>query len=225
MVDEPYTTQPKNSAGTSQPSMNQRLAYASQRAEVLFGCYRRGDANDPERYVASIAAVLSSYDFELIKEVTDPRTGICTSEKYMSFMPNVGELKRYCEAEAARIDRLKRLGELPTPDFNRLRLAAPDPRDAPPGAYANVFVPDNSPRYPALVKWAEDADRRQFRFGCSSDNRMGIWIAHDIWDQRSTVARQVPIPEKQSFALSEAALKVMREVDAARSWGEGEAAE
>lgn len=197
MGDEPYTKQTRTSGDTSPPSMNQRLAYANQRAEVLFGCYRRGDANDPERYVAAIAAVLSTYDFELIREVTDPRTGICTDEKYMSFMPNAGELKRYCEAEAARRDRLKRLGDLPKP--NLLRLAAPNPRDAPAGAFANVFVPNDNPRYSSLVKWSETADPRLFRFGRSSDARGGIWISHEIWDSgtgrvgslTSTVERNV----------------------------------
>jgi hypothetical protein len=77
-----------------------------ERAKVLFGSYRRGDANDPDAYVAAVAAVLSLYDADLIREVTDPRTGIMTSEKYMSFMLNAGELKVYCEGIAARRDRL-----------------------------------------------------------------------------------------------------------------------
>jgi hypothetical protein len=73
-----------------------------ERAKVLFGCYRRGDANDPEQYVASIAAVLTIYDPELIRIVTDPRTGISTSEKFATFMPNSGELKIYCDDLAAK---------------------------------------------------------------------------------------------------------------------------
>lgn len=173
--------------------------------------------------MAAITAVLLQYETDLIREVTDPRTGISTTEQHASFMPTSGELKRYCESEATRRDRLKRLGDLPRPNPNR--LAAPNPRDALPGAYANVFVPNDNPRYSALVKWSEDADKRLFKFGRSSDNRVGIWISHDTWDQRATVARQAPAAQPQSFALSDAAKKVMRDVDEARFGKADEAAE
>lgn len=167
--------------------------------------------------------MLLQYETDLIREVTDPRTGISTTEQHASFMPTSGELKRYCESEATRRDRLKRLGDLPRPNPNR--LAAPNPRDALPGAYANVFVPNDNPRYSALVKWSEDADKRLFKFGRSSDNRVGIWISHDTWDQRATVARQAPAAQPQSFALSDAAKNVMRDVDEARFGKADEAAE
>jgi hypothetical protein len=48
----------------------------------------------------------------------------------MSFMPNAGELKVYCDGVAARRDRIQRLGALPAPDFNRPRLPPPPPRRA-----------------------------------------------------------------------------------------------
>src|ERR1700682_6540100 len=130
MGDEPYTTQRTTSSSASRRSTSpHRAAYAAERAKVLFGSYRRGDANDPDAYVAAIAAVLSMYDSDLVREVTDPRTGICTTEKYMSFMPNAGELKVYCEGQAARKERLRRLGELPPADFRRALL--PPPPHAP----------------------------------------------------------------------------------------------
>lgn len=188
MGDEPYTKQRATSAGTSPPSMNQRLAYANQRAEVLFGCYRRGDANDPDRYVAAIAAVLSTYDFELIREVTDPRTGICTDEKYMSFMPNAGELKRYCEAVAVRQERFRKLQESPRVDLSQMRLPAPM---ALAGDLAQLFVPKTNPRYPKLVEWAarKDTDPRFWKY----DGRPGICVAFHIWDNRGVVARRIGI--------------------------------
>lgn len=61
----------------------------------MFGCYRRGDANDPERYAAAVAAVLSAYPEDIIKFATDPRTGIAT--RYPKFMPNAGEVRQFCE--------------------------------------------------------------------------------------------------------------------------------
>lgn len=132
--------------------------------------------------------MLSIYDAELIREVTDPRTGIATTEKYMSFMPNAGELKVYCEAQAARKERIRRLGELPAPDFNRARLAPPPPQ---PGDKATVFVPEKHERYAGLVEWSKTADPRLWKFGRSSDARAGIWVSWDTWDNRQTVARTI----------------------------------
>jgi len=182
MGDEPFTTQRETSPRGSKPSTNQRLTYATTRAEVLFGSYRRGDANDPDRYVAAIAAVLTLYDFELMRDVTDPRTGIQTTEKYMSFMPNSGELKVYCDAQAAVRDRIKRLGAMPAPDFARTRLPPPPPSH---GDLATVFVSAGNHRYHALLEWSKTASQRLFKF----DERPGIWVSHDTWDDRQTVAR------------------------------------
>jgi hypothetical protein len=151
---------------------------------VLFGSYRRGDANDPDAYVAAVAAVLSSYDTDLIREVTDPRTGIATNEKYMSFMPNAGELKVYCDGVAARRERLKRLGSLPAPDFSRARLPHPQPS---PGDKATIFVPASNPRYGELLEWSKTADPRLFKF----EQRPGIWVSYDTWDQRKVATRKL----------------------------------
>lgn len=182
-----------------------------QRAEILFGSYRRGDANDPERYVAAIAAVLSMYEPDLIREVTDPRSGIATTEKYMSFMPNAGELKVYCDQQAAIRDRIQRLGALPAVDFNRQRLAPP-PRQ--PGDLATIFVPASNPRYAALVKWSETADERKFKF----ETRPGIWVAHDIWDQRtSVVGYSRATSDLKPMTLSEDARRVMTDIDNQRN--------
>lgn len=188
MGDEPFKTQretsTKSSSGTRKHSTIPHLAaYAAERARLLSGCYRRGDANDPEIYISALTAVLSIYDADLIREVTDPRTGIQTTEKFATFMPNVGELKIYCEAKAAHRERLKRLGDLPRPDFTRPRLEAPE---APAGSFAHVFVPENHDRYAKLVAWSETAPNKYWRFGKSSDGRSGIWVAYGVWDPDPT---------------------------------------
>lgn len=151
---------------------------------MLFGCYRRGDANDPETYVRAIAAVLSVYDTELIREVTDPRSGIMTNEKYMSFMPNAGELKVYCDAIASRRERLQRVGSLPRPDFTQARLPRPEPQ---PGDKATIFVPASNSRYPQLLEWSKTADLRLFKF----EQRPGIWVSYDTWDQRPAPTKKL----------------------------------
>jgi len=75
---------------TSQP----QVSYAADRAKLLFGSYRKGDANDPDTYVAAITAILSEYDPAVIKRVTDPRLGIARKSKWM---PNPAELSEACE--------------------------------------------------------------------------------------------------------------------------------
>jgi hypothetical protein len=131
-------------------------------------------------------------------------------------MPNAGELKVYCEAIASRRERFKRLGELPAPAPSRRRLAAPAPA---PGDLASIFVPADHVRYPELRAWSETANERQFEFGRSSDNRVGIWIAWEIWDNRQTVARKAPAAPTGPLTLSDAAKEVMCDIDEARAMG------
>jgi hypothetical protein len=179
MGDEPYTTQRTTSSQSSRRSTSpHQAAYAAERAKLLFGSYRRGDANDPDTYVAAITAVLCRYDTDLIREVTDPNLGIATSDKFSAFMPNAGELKIYCEGIAARRARLERLGSLRVPDINQARLNAPDPL---PGRLANVHVPADHPRYARLVEWAKTVDDRWWKFGKSSEGRAGLWVPLNIW--------------------------------------------
>jgi hypothetical protein len=70
--------------------------YATQRAKLLLGCYRTGDANDPETYVAAIAATLARYSEQIITDVTHPCTGL-PSQK--SWLPTVKEVFDACETE------------------------------------------------------------------------------------------------------------------------------
>jgi hypothetical protein len=148
---------------------------------MLFSCYRRGDANNPEGYVAAITAVLSLYDADLIREVTDPRTGIQTTEKFETFLPNAGELKRYCDAKVAHRESLQRLGP---PIRRRIALERP-PRE--PGDLATVHVPHTHARYPSLLEWSVGANPRLWRMGVSSDGVHGIWVTIGIWTGRDRV--------------------------------------
>ena len=137
---------------------------------MLFGCYRRGEANDPDAYVLAIAAVLSRYEPDLVREVTDPNTGIQTTEKYMTFMPNAGELKVYCEGQAARRERIKRLGSLPKPDFSQARLAPPA---RPAHDPADTFVGFNHPNYARVYEWSKTADPSLWRPARMADSTFG----------------------------------------------------
>lgn len=72
--------------------------YAAERARLMFGCYRRGDANDPDTYVAAITAMLSSYPEDVIKDVTHPVSGL---PGRITYLPSVAEVRQECEAKVA----------------------------------------------------------------------------------------------------------------------------
>lgn len=172
-LGERFTMPPATSQNGSEPSTTaKRLAYATTRAEVLFGCYRRGDANDPDRYVTSIAAVLTLYDEDLIRQVTDPRTGISTTEKFRAFMPNSGELKAYCDEQAAIRHRVRAYAAMPKPNFRGDRIAGP-PRNR-----ANLLVHKTAARYQEMVNKTEKADALDWRW---DETGRGIWVPYSWW--------------------------------------------
>lgn len=76
--------------------------YAAARAKILLGCYRTGDANDPETYVAAITAVLARYSEEIITSVTHPVTGLPSKKDWL---PTVKEVHDACEEAAAPMVR------------------------------------------------------------------------------------------------------------------------
>lgn len=86
-------------------------SYAASRAKILLGCYRTGDANDPETYVAAITAILTRYPEEVITVVTHPATGLPSKK---GWLPTVKEVRDECEHEMdpireenARLKRMK----------------------------------------------------------------------------------------------------------------------
>ena len=76
-------------------ALNEKRAETTKYARLLLGCYRTGDANDPEVYTAGVIAVLSSYPMEIIRLVCDPRRGIPSKVKWL---PTLAEIKAECEA-------------------------------------------------------------------------------------------------------------------------------
>lgn len=147
--------------------------YATQRAKLLFGCYRRSDANEPETYVMAVAAVLAGYDVEMIREVTDPRTGISTDERYATWPPNSGELKIYCEGKAAVNARIKQYSQMPRP--NLTRLAPPPPA---PGRRANILVRKENPRFAEMCEKAKKSDEAEWKW-----HMHGIVVASGWWNE------------------------------------------
>lgn len=82
----------------------EHASYAAQRARLLLGCYRTGDANDPETYVAAVAATLAHYPDEIITEVTHPVSGLPSRQKWL---PSVSEVRMACEDAMGPYDRIR----------------------------------------------------------------------------------------------------------------------
>src|SRR4051794_15027351 len=87
-------------------------SYAAARAKLLLGCYRTGEANDPDTYVAAITAILARYPQEVITSVTHPASGLPSKK---SWLPTVKEVTDACDDVMEPIiqneKRLKRIAD------------------------------------------------------------------------------------------------------------------
>ena len=87
-------------------------SYAAERAKLLLGCYRTGEANDPDTYVAAVMAVLARYPEEVITSVTHPVTGLPSKK---SWLPTVKEVSEACahahQPIVENVIRLQRIKE------------------------------------------------------------------------------------------------------------------
>ena len=153
--------------------------FAAERARLMFGCYRKGDANDPDTYVAAVAMVLSRYSAEIVQAITDPFSGLPSrkTESGWSGLPDVADVKLACETEATRRERYKQLGS-----------RKPVPRiTGPKQNRANVFVPDTAPQYAPFVERAKTADPMDWRR--DEAGRPGIWVPHQWMFDSASVGR------------------------------------
>ena len=84
------------------------LSIAADRTRALLGCYRKGDAEDPEVYTTAVAAVLARYPEDVVKRVTDPRGGLPGTSQWL---PTVHEVRAACETEMAPMRAAERRKE------------------------------------------------------------------------------------------------------------------
>jgi hypothetical protein len=102
--------------------------YATDRARLLLGCYRTGDANDPDTYVAAISATLARYSEEIITSVTHPVSGLPSR---CSWLPTVKEVFDACQEleafERGKVARERRIKEQFAARAEEDRLAAVKP--------------------------------------------------------------------------------------------------
>jgi hypothetical protein len=95
----------------SMARQDELTSYAAERAALLFGCFRTGEANDPGTFVAAITAILARYPEEVITAVTHP-TNLPTKKNWL---PTVKEVVEACDEVMEPIiqhqARLKRIQE------------------------------------------------------------------------------------------------------------------
>lgn len=81
----------------------EKATLAIERATLMYGCYRKDDACDPQTFLDAAAAILADYPDDVIIVVTDPRSGLPGKIKWP---PQPQEVKQACETiEAPRRDR------------------------------------------------------------------------------------------------------------------------
>lgn len=141
-------------------------------------CYRRDEAHDPDGFIAALAVVLGDYPTAIVDYASDPRTGIVTA--FPMGLPNVGQIKKFLDDKLSYSEKLKKLAEIPKPEFQRL----PKP-PAGPGDLANVFVAKDVRQYAQMVERAKTGDQREFRF--VGGERPGIWVALSWFDMPAAV--------------------------------------
>src|SRR3972149_3077313 len=76
----------------SQTTLN-RTTEAKKYARLLLGCYRVGDANDPEVYISAVVTVLSRYPIEIMRMACAPNDGLPSKLKWL---PTVAEVSTEC---------------------------------------------------------------------------------------------------------------------------------
>lgn len=84
-----------------------------QRQRILFSAYRTDQYSDPEGYMASLGMVLEGYSDDVIKYVTDPKTGIQRKSKWP---PTISEIVEACDQHQdylAKCERLRNWGNQP----------------------------------------------------------------------------------------------------------------
>lgn len=181
-MDHPSSQQPTGSSTKSQRSSGETSPtcspkFAADRARLMFGCYRRSDAADPDTYCAAVAMVLTRYPAAVVEVVTHPFEGLPgrVKDNGYSGMPDVGEVKQACEAEAAKQARWQALQRVRPVQRLALPKPPPDPR-----AKANHFIPRGFVGYDEAVAQHEAAGAAsiawyQTRVCVDGEERHGIW--------------------------------------------------
>lgn len=146
-------------------------AVVARQGEILFSAYRSDQYADPRGFAVQLATVLSEFPDDVVMFVTSPQTGIQRRSKWP---PTISEILEACEAHEEYLRRQR----APRP---AKQLPPQSEIQREPGHLANVFVPQNHPRYAKLVEWTQGANPALWSFRPSSDGRAGVWVSVDVW--------------------------------------------
>jgi hypothetical protein len=108
---------------TSEPRPGHHWCLAQ--AKLIAGCYRRDEAHDADVFVSALALVLADYTVAVVNYVTDPRTGV--AKAFPNGLPNVGQIREFCDGVQNRQARLERYAALPRPRSQPIQVAARQP--------------------------------------------------------------------------------------------------
>lgn len=87
---------------------------------MMIGCYRKGDAIDPEIYASAAVAVLTRYPVDVVMAVTEPATGLPSTLKWL---PSIAEITEACnERTNVRESRIDTTGRIESQLHERKRL-------------------------------------------------------------------------------------------------------
>jgi hypothetical protein len=100
------------------------------------GAYRKSDYQDPDCYMSQMLTVLERYPDPVVREATDPASGIQSTAKWP---PSIAELKEVLEYFAARQQRVEKYQGM-VPEAPRIE----GPKGPPAGT---VLVGPNHPRF------------------------------------------------------------------------------
>jgi hypothetical protein len=160
---------------------SERLAMSAKYAKLLLGCYRIGDANDPEIYTAAVMAVLAEHPEDIMRAVVDPRAGLPARSQWL---PTVKEVRDACAAATPRQSFTAEWDQRAKAQLaERAAIEAAKGFVSPPKdtGRAVVLVPASNPLYAAMVARSQDngVDRREFRH---DRVRGGLWVV-ESWLQ------------------------------------------
>jgi hypothetical protein len=103
----------KPSSASPPPTSDPRPGHhwCVQQARLITGCYRRDEAHDPDAFGSALALVLADYSVAVVSYATDPRTGV--AKAFPNGLPNVGQIREFCDGVQNRLARLDRYAALP----------------------------------------------------------------------------------------------------------------
>lgn len=147
-----------------------RSAWILAQAKQVFGSYRKDDFADPDSFLAQLGMILERYSDDIIAKACHPVTGI---QRVYRTPPSMAAIAEFCDDESERLARIRQMATL--------RRQEPAPRPIGQNR-ANVFVPADSPCYPAMLERARNADPLNWR---KDAERAGLWVALSWLDNKT----------------------------------------